>query len=184
MLYYRRKIAWYSYLKNICWLGSITQYLNSSLFIGLAPNKCQLWLEPTPCTDTYALTVQNAVRQRTWPVAWTARCHYLSQWWSSVYWALENKLEILTEMYAFQFKKLHVEMPSGKWRPFCLGLNVLSLLPLWGFFHKHRYNRVVPSKCTHRNHSCQYDGAQYSTLRSFRLQEARKISNGFIYSIC
>ena len=35
----------------------------------------------------------------------------------------EMRIEILT----FSFKKLHLKM-SGKWRPFCLGLNVLTLV--------------------------------------------------------
>ena len=34
----------------------------------------------------------------------------------------ENLIEILT----FSFKKMHLEVSSAKWRPFCLGLNVLS----------------------------------------------------------
>ena len=33
---------------------------------------------------------------------------------------------ILIEIYRFSFKKMHLKMPSGKWRPFCLGLNVLT----------------------------------------------------------
>ena len=36
-----------------------------------------------------------------------------------------NFSEILIELNTFQFKKMHLQMPSGKWRPFCLGLNVL-----------------------------------------------------------
>ena len=31
------------------------------------------------------------------------------------------------EIHVFSFKKLHLKMSSGKWRPFCLGLNVLKL---------------------------------------------------------
>ena len=41
--------------------------------------------------------------------------------------------EILIEIHAFSFKKMHLKMSSGKWRPFCLGLNVLKVshyLPL------------------------------------------------------
>ena len=34
--------------------------------------------------------------------------------------------EILTEFYIFSFKQMHLKMPSGKWWPFCLWLNVLS----------------------------------------------------------
>ena len=32
---------------------------------------------------------------------------------------------ILSEIHIFSFKKIHLKMASGKWRPFCLGLNVL-----------------------------------------------------------
>ena len=37
-----------------------------------------------------------------------------------------NFSEILIEIYTFSFKKRHLKMSSGKWRPFCLGLNVLT----------------------------------------------------------
>ena len=33
--------------------------------------------------------------------------------------------EIFIEIYTFSFKKMHFKMSFGKWRPFCLGLNVL-----------------------------------------------------------
>ena len=37
-----------------------------------------------------------------------------------------NCSEIIIEIYIFSFKKMHLKMSSGKWRPFCLGLIVLS----------------------------------------------------------
>ena len=37
-----------------------------------------------------------------------------------------NFSEILIKIHAFSFKKMYLKMSSGKWRPFCLGLNVLS----------------------------------------------------------
>ena len=37
-----------------------------------------------------------------------------------------NFHEILIESQTFSFKKMHFKMSSGKWRPFCLGLNVLN----------------------------------------------------------
>ena len=37
-----------------------------------------------------------------------------------------NFSEILSEIHAFSFTKMHLKMSSGKWRPFCLGLNVLN----------------------------------------------------------
>ena len=40
-----------------------------------------------------------------------------------------NFSEILIEIYTFSFKKIHLKVSSGKWRPSCLGLNVLK--PWW-----------------------------------------------------
>ena len=39
-----------------------------------------------------------------------------------------NFSEIVIETRPFSFKKMHLKMSSGKWRPFCLGLNVLISL--------------------------------------------------------
>ena len=40
-----------------------------------------------------------------------------------------NFNDILIEIHIFSFKKIHFKMSSGKWRPFCLGLNVLMASP-------------------------------------------------------
>ena len=41
-------------------------------------------------------------------------------------WALgTNFSEILSEIDTFLFKQMRLKMSSGKWRPYCLGLNVL-----------------------------------------------------------
>ena len=37
-----------------------------------------------------------------------------------------NFSEIFIEIRRFSFKKMHLKMSSGKWRPFCVGLNVLT----------------------------------------------------------
>ena len=37
-----------------------------------------------------------------------------------------NLSEILIEIYTFSLKKIHLKVSSGKWRPSCLGLNVLN----------------------------------------------------------
>ena len=39
-----------------------------------------------------------------------------------------NFSEILIEIHTFTFKKIHLKMPSGKWQPFCLDLNVVNAL--------------------------------------------------------
>ena len=38
-----------------------------------------------------------------------------------------NFSEIWIEFHTFSFTKMHLKMSSGKWRPFCLGLNVLTV---------------------------------------------------------
>ena len=38
-----------------------------------------------------------------------------------------NSSEILIEILTFSFKKMRLKGSSAKWRPFCLGLNVLSM---------------------------------------------------------
>ena len=38
-----------------------------------------------------------------------------------------NFSEILIEIDTFSFKKMHLKLSFAKWRPFCLGLNVLSI---------------------------------------------------------
>ena len=40
----------------------------------------------------------------------------------------KNFNEFFIKIHTFSFKKIHLKMLSGKWRPFCLGLNVLMLL--------------------------------------------------------
>ena len=42
-----------------------------------------------------------------------------------------NFNEILIKIHIFSFKKMHLKMSSGKWRPFCLGLNMLTVIGLW-----------------------------------------------------
>ena len=36
----------------------------------------------------------------------------------------KNFIEMFIEIHTFSLKKIHLKMSSGKWRPFCLGLNV------------------------------------------------------------
>ena len=65
---------------------------------------------------------------------------------------LGNITEILIEFHAFLFKKMHLKMLSGKWRPFCLGLNVLIRVvskELWqnkGCEHTHHINQLINAK--------------------------------------
>ena len=50
-----------------------------------------------------------------------------------------NFSEILIEILTFSFKKMRLKVSSAKWRPFCLGLNVLNGVTELG--HLHHLNR-------------------------------------------
>ena len=41
-----------------------------------------------------------------------------------------NFSKILSKIHTFSFKKMQLKMSSAKWRPFCLGLNVLTAIAL------------------------------------------------------
>ena len=47
-----------------------------------------------------------------------------------------NFSEILIEIHAFSFKKIHLKMSSAKWRPFCLSLSVLISFLTKGTQHR------------------------------------------------
>ena len=50
-----------------------------------------------------------------------------------------NFNEILIKIHTFSFKNIHLKMSSGKWRPFCLSLNVL----MWSDTAAYVYNIYV-----------------------------------------
>ena len=47
-----------------------------------------------------------------------------------------NFNEMVIEIYTFSFKKIHLKMSSGKWQPFCLGLNVLNQVTVHSQCHE------------------------------------------------
>ena len=53
-----------------------------------------------------------------------------------------NFSEILIEILTFSFKKMRMKVSSAKWRPFCLGLNMLNL----------NDGRIRPSSWSYRFH--------------------------------
>ena len=48
-----------------------------------------------------------------------------------------NIIEISIGIHTFSFKKMHLNMSSAKWRPFCLSLNVL-ITTEYLIMHLHR----------------------------------------------
>ena len=65
-------------------------------------------------------------------MAWSAQSNYLNQYRNIVNWAPRNFSEILIEIHTFSFRKMHFKMSSGKWRPFCPGLNVFNTYSVHG----------------------------------------------------
>ena len=62
-------------------------------------------------------------------VAWSAPSHYLNQCWDIVNWTLRNKLQWNCKQYSYIFiKKIIWKCRLRNWGPFCLGLNVLTIL--------------------------------------------------------
>ena len=66
-----------------------------------------------------------------------------------------NASETSGEIHAFSFKKKHLKTSSAKWRPFCLGLNVMYATVDWvsigsgnGLVPIRRYHEVI----RYRNH--------------------------------
>ena len=68
------------------------------------------------------LTRQSLVIQ--WLVAYTAPSHYQNHILSI--WILGTNLKFKSKPKNFLFKKMRLKMSSAKWRPFCLGLRVLT----------------------------------------------------------
>ena len=54
-----------------------------------------------------------------------------------------NFSEISIKIHIFSFNKMHLKMSSGKWRPFCLGLNVLSFTSIFAILIKQITNCVL-----------------------------------------
>ena len=65
-----------------------------------------------------------------------------------------NFNEISIEIHKFSFKTIHLKMSSGKWRPSCLGLNVLKCVRAFHYLPKFSilasmfvWRFVCPSVC-------------------------------------
>ena len=56
-------------------------------------------------------------------------------------------IEMLIEIPTFSFTKMHLKMSSGKWRPFCLGLNVLTCEQATSHYLKHWMPSVLTYMC-------------------------------------
>ena len=59
-----------------------------------------------------------------------------------------NFSEILCEIHTFSFNKMRLLMSSGKWRPFCLGLNVFIKCTLRFTLASYLASRLTCTSCS------------------------------------
>ena len=64
-----------------------------------------------------------------------------------------NCSEILIEIHIFSFEKTHFKVSSAKYRPFCLGLNVMID---WNILHKTVHRELVHTYWSHIAKFCKY----------------------------
>ena len=66
-----------------------------------------------------------------------------------------NFSEMLIEIYTLPPKKMHLKMSSGKWRPFCLGLNVLNdkqiKIPMWHTLQSFSSSALTENKAANKS---------------------------------
>ena len=86
-----------------------------------------------------------------------------------------NFNEMLIEIHTFSFKKIHLKMSSGKWRPFCLGLNVLRVAPC-GPVEQKPGPAWTCSPTDQTNFSWQADGACHQGVRAIFRNELLTLS--------
>ena len=97
----------------------------------------------------------------------------------SLIWPLgTNFSEILIGIQTFSFKKMYLKMSSAKWRPFCLGLNVLiycgvfktygSLWQWWTLLQvMARHQTSDRLLCTSVLTSCSLSNKEYDSITSY-----------------
>ena len=61
-------------------------------------------------------------------MALSALSHYLNQCCDIVNYT--HRIKLQWNLHTFSFDGMHLKMSSAKWRPFCLGFNVLTMLPI------------------------------------------------------
>ena len=62
---------------------------------------------------------------RLWLDAYPAPSHYLNQWWIIVNGTIRNKLQWNFDQNTnLSIMKMHLKIPSARWRPFCSGGSV------------------------------------------------------------
>ena len=85
-----------------------------------------------------------------------------------------NFSEILIEIHRFSLMKMHLKMSSWKWRPFCIGLNVLrkSLISShrekhWGCYEPNRFSSLEQNFSSRRDNELNPRDQSYTYAITF-----------------
>ena len=99
-----------------------------------------------------------------------------------------NFNEILIEILTFLFMKMRLKVSSAKWRPFCLGLNVLNKIcsrefkrsathHILSFIHIILYEFIYCQKNSFISQNCLHTGCTGSSFWQLRVQPIMKIQH-------
>ena len=108
------------YFKNTC---SIAFFLSRLIFRKVANILCVKYVY------SYVSWMLNSTTCDTTFLVWFMDCltisHQLTQCWHIGNYTLMSKFEIWIDIITFLSKKMHFNLPSIKWRPFCFNLSLL-----------------------------------------------------------
>ena len=113
-----------SHLRLVNWCPIISLSHNDS-FEGIAPDFihwCSILIHQGRVTNICVSKLTTVGSEN----GLSPRRHQAFIWTNAGILLVRNFCEILIKIHTFSFKKIHLKMSSGKWQPFCLGLNVLQ----------------------------------------------------------
>ena len=93
--------------------------------------RCKFYFALTPNLKRWSPQISQVLLwhvQSFVAIWWTAPSHYLDHAGILLIGRLgTNLIELLIKIHTFSFKKMHLNPSSAKWRPFCLGLNLIII---------------------------------------------------------
>ena len=111
---------------------------------------------------------------------WPERCQAII--WTSAWILLigplgTNLSEISITVQTFSFKKMHLKMPSAKWRPLCLGFNVFTVHILVSVPVRiiHRTASNVSARNTDYIHRLHKASVCYGKIHAYRKQQMSNV---------
>ena len=90
--------------------------------------------------------------------------------------------EILITIETFSFKKMHLKISSAKWRPFCLGFNVLKLVAIIPGLYENRTQSINYLPGSFRD-TCYGSISPYQLLMKMTPRESPNNSSRQLHSI-